>query len=107
MGGSLVEHGGNNALEAAAWGVPVVTGPHMFNFTEISELLTGAGAMIMLAEPADLAGTLTGLLGDAQRREVMGSAGLEVVAANRGARQRLLALVDEAIGAEPAAVANR
>ncbi len=102
IGGSLVEHGGHNALEAAAWGVPVVTGPHMFNFTEISELLTRAGAMIMLAEPVELADALTRLLGDPEQCEAMGRVGLEAVAANRGARERLLALVAEAVGTPPA-----
>jgi 3-deoxy-D-manno-octulosonic-acid transferase len=94
IGGSLIEHGGHNALEASAWGVPVVTGPHMFNFTEISELLCRAGAMIMLEKPADLAQCLTHLLSDQQRREAMGKAGLQVVEENRGARKRLLGLVE-------------
>jgi 3-deoxy-D-manno-octulosonic-acid transferase len=93
IGGSLVERGGHNVLEAAAWGVPVVTGPHMFNFAEISELLTGAGAMVMVEDPAKLGACLVELLGDPQRRRQMGAAGQEVVAANRGARQRLLQLV--------------
>ena len=97
IGGSLVEHGGHNALEAAAWGVPVVTGPHMFNFAEISDLLTGAGAMIMLERPADLGTCLVELLGDAPGRERMGAAGLAVVAENRGARQRLLDLVAQTL----------
>ncbi|MBN7799044.1 lipid IV(A) 3-deoxy-D-manno-octulosonic acid transferase [Parahaliea mediterranea] len=95
IGGSLVEHGGHNALEAAAWGVPVVTGPHMFNFEEISALLVTAGAMIRLQQPAALADTLRELLADAPRRRGMGEAGLRVVADNRGARERLLALVAE------------
>ncbi len=50
IGGSFIEHGGQNVLEAAAWGVPVVSGPHMFNFAEITELLVSAGAMIRLAQ---------------------------------------------------------
>lgn len=93
IGGSLVPHGGHNALEAAAWQVPVVTGPHMFNFAEISELLVAAGGMLMLADPADLGQALVELLGDADRRRRMGEAGLQVVEQNRGAQQRLLALV--------------
>lgn len=97
IGGSLVEHGGHNALEASAWGVPVVTGPYMFNFTEISDLLTAAGAMIKLADPSELGASLDALLSDEQRRSAMGAAGREVVADNRGARQRLLALIDAAM----------
>ena len=41
VGGSLVATGGHNMIEPAAWGVPVLTGPHLFNFTEASQLLVG------------------------------------------------------------------
>ena len=93
IGGSLVDRGGHNVLEAAAWGVPVVTGPSMYNFVEISKLLTAAGAMIMLDDPRQLAPCLIALLGDAQRCREMGAAGQQVVADNRGAKERLMALV--------------
>ena len=94
IGGSLVERGGHNVLEPAAWGVPVVTGPHMFNFAQISELLIEAGAMIMLAEPAGLSACLLELLQNPEKCLQMGEAGQRVVAENRGAKQRLLDLVD-------------
>lgn len=93
VGGSLVKHGGHNVLEAAAWGVPVVCGPHMHNFAAVSELLTSAGAMIMLDDPAQLGSCLAALLANPERCRQMGAAGQRVVAANRGARQRLLDLV--------------
>lgn len=97
VGGSLVEHGGHNVLEAAAWGVPVVTGPHMFNFAEISDLLCEAGGMVRLDDPGELGNCLRQLLTDSGRRQRMGEAGRRVVAQNRGARQRLLALVAESL----------
>jgi 3-deoxy-D-manno-octulosonic-acid transferase len=93
IGGSLVPHGGHNVLEASAWGVPVVTGPHMFNFEEISALLVAAGGMIRLADAGELSACLQSLLADGERRRTMGAAGQQVVADNRGARERLLALV--------------
>ena len=95
MGGSLVARGGHNVLEAAVWGVPVITGPHMFNFPEISTLLVTAGAMIMLDDPLQLGACLAGLLGDPRQCREMGAAGQRVVADNRGAKQRLLELVAE------------
>ena len=95
VGGSLVEHGGHNVLEAAAWGVPVVTGPYMTNFATVSDLLTAAGAMIMLEDPDRLGACLLDLLEDSGRCQQMGAAGQQVVADNRGARRRLLALVEE------------
>ncbi|MEH6580551.1 MAG: lipid IV(A) 3-deoxy-D-manno-octulosonic acid transferase [Halioglobus sp.] len=94
IGGSLVEHGGHNVLEASAWGVPVVTGPHMFNFAEISDMLTEAGGMVQLEDPATLGACLIELFTDQQRREQMGAIGQQVVADNRGAKKRLLALID-------------
>jgi 3-deoxy-D-manno-octulosonic-acid transferase len=95
MGGSLVRHGGHNVLEAAVWGVPVVTGPYLTNFAAISEKLTAAGAMVVLDDPVMLGDCLVDLLGDSSRRRQMSAAGQQVVADNRGARQRLLALVDQ------------
>jgi 3-deoxy-D-manno-octulosonic-acid transferase len=95
MGGSLVPHGGHNVLEAAAWGVPVVTGPHMFNFVGASDLLVRAGAMVMLEDVRQLAPCLVELLDDPQRRRRMGAAALQVIADNRGAQEKLLELVAE------------
>jgi len=95
VGGSLVEHGGHNVLEASAWGAPVVTGPYMFNFEEISTLLVAAGAMIRLDDSARLSDCLPQLLADESRRAAMSAAGLRVVDENRGARRRLLALLDQ------------
>ena len=97
IGGSLVNHGGHNVLEASAWGVPVVTGPYMFNFSEISDLLVEAGAMTQLSDPAELGDTLTMLLQNPAARREMGEAGQRVVADNRGAKKRLLALIDQQI----------
>jgi 3-deoxy-D-manno-octulosonic-acid transferase len=93
IGGSFIEHGGQNVLEAAAWGIPVVSGPHMFNFAEITELLVSAGAMVRLQHTDELAPCLLQLLDEPVRREEMGAAGERVVAENRGARDRLLGRV--------------
>ncbi|MEP1594347.1 MAG: 3-deoxy-D-manno-octulosonic acid transferase, partial [Halieaceae bacterium] len=97
VGGSLIEHGGHNVLEPAAWGVAVVTGPHTFNFAEISERLVEAKAMWQLAAPADLPACLVELLNQADDRQRMGRAALEVLEANRGARERLLSIVESAL----------
>ena len=93
MGGSLVPHGGHNVLEAAAWGVPVVSGPHMFNFEEVTRLLVTAGAMVRLEQSQLLDATLISLLSDPQRCRRMGAAGQQVVAQNRGAITRVLQLL--------------
>ena len=95
IGGSLVERGGHNVLEAAAWGIPVVSGPSMYNFAKSARLLRGAGAMLSLGPGERLAPVLEELLTDARRRREMGVAGREVLAQNRGATLRLQALVAE------------
>lgn len=100
IGGSFIEHGGQNVLEPAAWGVPVVSGPHMFNFNEITTLLLQAGGMVQLPDVASLVPALEDLLTDSAKRTAMGEAAAGVVAANRGALNRVLALIaDELPGA--------
>ena len=48
IGGSLIERGGHNMIEAAAWGIPSVCGPHTYNFAEISEnLITRSGMKVV------------------------------------------------------------
>lgn len=99
IGGSFIEHGGQNVLEAAAWGVPVVAGPHMFNFAQITELLAAAGAMEHLAGPDDLAPCLLRLLENERVREGMGSAGERVISENSGARAKLEMILREMLEA--------
>jgi len=45
VGGSLVERGGHNILEAAQFGVPVLVGPHTENFRDMVNLFRDAGAL--------------------------------------------------------------
>jgi 3-deoxy-D-manno-octulosonic-acid transferase len=94
VAGSLAPIGGHNLLEPASVGRPVLTGPHNFNGEEIAQLLMDAGAAFIVADTEQLAHAVTGLLGDAGLREVMGAAGRSVLDANRGALDRLLTLVD-------------
>jgi 3-deoxy-D-manno-octulosonic-acid transferase len=97
VGGSLVPVGGHNLIEPAALGRPVVTGPHLHNFVRIAELLDTAGALLTVDSSEALAEGVVALFDDADRRAVAGSAGQEVVARNRGALDRLEALVAEAL----------
>ena len=94
VGGSLVEVGGHNILEPAAVGVPVLFGPHMSNFMAARALLLDAGAAEEVIDGDALASAVVRLLGDAARRQAMGQAGEGAVMANRGAKQRLLGLIE-------------
>ncbi|KZZ26866.1 3-deoxy-D-manno-octulosonic acid transferase, partial [Alcanivorax sp. HI0083] len=61
VGGSLVPVGGHNLLEPAGWGKPVLTGPHLHNFTAISNLLDDAGALTLVDNADALAIALQAL----------------------------------------------
>jgi 3-deoxy-D-manno-octulosonic-acid transferase len=88
VGGSLVARGGHNVLEAAAWGKPVVVGPHMENFQEIADELRAADALVQAAGEEQLADTVGELLRDAVRRQALGENGRALVERNRGALRR-------------------
>lgn len=95
IGGSLVPKGGQNLLEAAALGKPVVFGPHMFNFREIARLALERGAAVQVHDAAALCAALGDFLGNANRRFAAGEAGRRLIEENRGAAARTLALVEE------------
>ena len=90
VGGSLMPGGGHNYLEPAALGLPVLSGPHRFNFAEISELLERAGALVEVADAQGMAEQVNGWLSDRPSARVAGEAGRVVVEANQGALERLL-----------------
>jgi 3-deoxy-D-manno-octulosonic-acid transferase len=99
VGGSLVPVGGHNLLEPAALGLPVLTGPSNGNGAEIAALLAAAGAACVVADSAALAAQVLRLLADAEARQRMGAAGRRVVESQRGAVERVLDLLDRALGA--------
>ena len=90
VGGSLVEAGGHNILEPAAYGKPVVTGPHMQNFREIADAFLAAGALVTVRSESELGEALCALAADPAERRRIGEAGRAIVEANRGARGRTL-----------------
>jgi 3-deoxy-D-manno-octulosonic-acid transferase len=97
VGGSLAAIGGHNLLEPAALGLPVLTGPSFFNNREIAQLLLDRGAALRVDNAQDLAAVLTRLLDDPKERQRIGAIGLEIVAANRGSVERLLALIEPSL----------
>jgi 3-deoxy-D-manno-octulosonic-acid transferase len=94
VGGSLAAIGGHNVLEPAALKLPVLFGPHMTNFMAARELLLKADAALEISDAGILADAVLALFADADRRARMGAAGEAAIAANRGALQRLLTLLD-------------
>jgi 3-deoxy-D-manno-octulosonic-acid transferase len=90
MGGSLVEHGGQNPIEAIKLGAGIVHGPHVFNFSEVYEALDGAGGARIADGREALVRQLGHLLDDANARGTLVSAGARVVAQLGGALDRTL-----------------
>jgi 3-deoxy-D-manno-octulosonic-acid transferase len=95
VGGSLVPAGGHNLLEPAAYGKPIVVGPHMENFTEIIEAFLANDAAIQVSSARELEQTIVSLMGDPVRRARLGAAARALVEANRGARDRTLTVIAE------------
>jgi len=94
IGGSLVPSGGHNLLEAAAVGVPIAMGPHVFNFARITELMVREGAAVQVTDTHALAQCMKNWLGDTTTRTQVGEQGRRIVRANQGALQRLLDLIE-------------
>ncbi len=101
VGGSLIERGGHNVLEPAALGVPVCFGPHMFNFAAIAQTLLEHNAAIEVHDVDSLADAMRGWLSDASTRTRQGENGRQAVAANRGALDQLLTLLNAVVDCKP------
>ncbi len=93
VGGSLVNEGGHNPLEPATFKLPVLFGPDMRDFAEISELLLQSEAAIVVHDDEELANAVVALLEDPQRAKRMGQAGHDVLLTHRGAIQKTADLI--------------
>jgi 3-deoxy-D-manno-octulosonic-acid transferase len=94
VGGSLIPRGGQNMLEPAALGKPVVFGPHVFNFRTDVELLLGSEAALQVRDVADLERTLERLFVDVDLRRSLGERAVELIVRNQGATERTPALLE-------------
>jgi 3-deoxy-D-manno-octulosonic-acid transferase len=68
IGGSLIEAGGHNLLEPANWGIPIVTGPSLFNYRMSKQLFLGAGALNIVNDAGELSATVIKLIEDERTR---------------------------------------
>lgn len=93
VGGSLVPNGGHNFIEPAAWGLPLLSGPHLFNFAEVARLLGDAGALTTVNSAPALADEFIRLLVDESSRSSVGGAALQVALDNRGALDKTLVVI--------------
>lgn len=95
IGGSFVPVGGHNMLEAAVSGVPVLVGPYIHNFIDISRLLIEAGAMTQISTQRELIEIIVLWLQNPEIRKRMGSKGKEVVEQNKGAVEKIMRIISD------------
>ncbi|CAH2800354.1 MAG: 3-deoxy-D-manno-octulosonic acid transferase (EC (EC [uncultured Caballeronia sp.] len=93
IGGSLLPLGGQNLIEACAAGVPVLIGPHTFNFTQATNDAITEGAALRVSDPAALARGLHELFTDKPRWLAMSAAASAFAAKHRGATAKTVAVL--------------
>jgi 3-deoxy-D-manno-octulosonic-acid transferase len=102
IGGSLLPLGGQNLIEACAAGVPVLIGPHTFNFTQATNDAINAGAALRVDDPQGLARGLRELFTDKPRRLAMSAAASAFAARHRGATERTVSVLGALLEGEEA-----
>jgi 3-deoxy-D-manno-octulosonic-acid transferase len=93
IGGTFCERGGQNMLEPAALGKPIVSGPSLENFREIADRLVEAGAMKVVDNPIDLGMAVGSLIKEPAMAAKAGLKGKDVVESGRGALKATADLV--------------
>jgi 3-deoxy-D-manno-octulosonic-acid transferase len=100
VGGSLVPIGGHNLLEPAALGLPVITGPYVYNAQDIADMFVDLGACHMVSNAEGLAAAVGELVANPEEAVALGRKGMDILQRNRGALTRLLGLLEPLIGDE-------
>ncbi len=95
LGGSFEPLGGQNLIEAAACGCPVVMGPHTFNFLEAAQQAEGAGAALRVADMGAAVRQAQDLACDAAARQAVSVAARAFAQAHKGAARRVAGLVKQ------------
>jgi len=97
VGGSMVPFGGHNLLEPASFGCPVLFGPHTENFMEMAEEIERVKGGWRVQDEENLQKAILQLLHDPEMCRKMGKRGREFVLKNRGAVERILNEMDQAM----------
>lgn len=92
--GSFVSVGGHNYIEPASLAVPILSGPHTFNFSKVVALLQEKNALCIVENASTLANASIHLLDNEALRKDKGTAAKQVADENKGALLRLLNLLD-------------
>jgi 3-deoxy-D-manno-octulosonic-acid transferase len=97
VGGSLVDNGGHNPIEPALVGMPVVCGPFQYNFADVMDSMARVGGLQSVTSAEDLARAVGDWLENDEARQQAAAAALSVVDRNRGAEERIQALICDLI----------
>jgi 3-deoxy-D-manno-octulosonic-acid transferase len=100
VGGSLAPLGGQNLIEPLTLGVPVIVGPHTFNFADAAARAVEAGAALRVDDADAMVAEASALLGDPSRRAAMRVHAQGFVDAHRGATERTWRYVEQKLGSE-------
>lgn len=93
VAGSFVAVGGHNMLEPAVLHKPIVMGPQLFNFAEISDMMIKANGLLIVNNANELAETVVKLFADDKYRKTIGENAYSIIDANRGALQRQMVVI--------------
>ena len=94
IGGSMVNKGGQNPIEAAAYSKPIIFGKYMYNFENESASLKDNGAF-EVGTKEEFYETAVKLLNDKELRKEAGSKALEVVKNQKGAIEKNIKIIKE------------
>lgn len=97
VGGSFIPQGGHNILEVALLRKPIITGEHMFNFAEMTDLFKSQQAMLQVSDEQALANILIQLADDASQRKSLGDRAYALMQANGGALQKQVDVIADFI----------
>ena len=101
VGGSIARVGGHNLLEPAAFGLPVLTGPHLFQTRDTARLLSEAGALFRVHDARELAGRLARLLDSEDALRSAGEAARGCLAAGEDVLEETLGLIEPLLPPRP------
>ncbi len=99
VGKSLTAVGGQNPIEPGALGKPMVFGPNMQNFADVTQSFLAQNAAVQVRDPEALEKTIADLLADENRRTELGRNALKVVSQNLGALDRTAEMILEQLKA--------
>jgi 3-deoxy-D-manno-octulosonic-acid transferase len=93
VGGSLVKIGGHNILEPALFKKPIIFGPYMFNFKDISEEFLRENAAIKVDNSEELYVKIEELLSEPKKAVLLGENAYNLIQKNKGITEKNLAWI--------------